>query len=439
MILIKNATVVNEGTSRQCNVLVDNEEIAAVLPAGHEPVADVIIDARDCLLLPGVIDEHVHLREPGLEQKADIESETRAAAAGGVTTLFDMPNTVPQTTTLEAWAGKMELFAARSRVNYACFVGATNNNIDEIEKVDKTRVPGIKLFMGASTGNMLVDKCEALAQIFKRSPMLVMVHAEDQTIINRNTKELREREGEDPAVENHSDVRSREACISSTRLAIELALHCGARLHVAHVSTREELEMIVKAGETITGEACLPHLLFTTDDYAGLGSRIKCNPAVKTAADRAALRKALSDNKAIYCIATDHAPHRLADKQGGCFKAASGMPMVQFSLCAMLTLSSRGVLPVERVVELMCHNPARLFDVRQRGFIKPGFKADLVLVKKAEWTIDDSDVVSKCGWTPLKGAQLDWKVVSTFVNGRQVYNRGTIDTSVRGQAVTFDR
>lgn len=439
MILIKNAEVVNEGVSAMRDVLVDGEMIADVVEQGAVARADCVVDGQGCLLLPGVIDEHVHMREPGLTAKGDIESETRAAAAGGVTTVMDMPNTVPQTTSREAWEAKMKLMGEKSRVNYACFLGATDRNIEEIERVDRRRVPGIKLFMGASTGDMLVERREALEQIFARSPLLVMVHAEDQGVIARNAAALREKEGDDAAVWHHSEVRSREACLKSTRLAIELAQAAGARLHVAHISTREELEEIRRAGERVTGEACMPHLLFTSGDYERLGSRIKCNPAVHCAADREALRRSLGDDSAIRCIATDHAPHRLEDKEGGCFKAASGMPMVQFSLPAMLTLADEGVVSRERVVELMCHNPARLFDVAGRGFVRKGMKADLVLARRKEWTVDDADVVSKCGWTPLCGRRLGWRVEATFVNGKCVYKNGSFDDSVRGQAITFDR
>lgn len=437
--LICNALVVNEDVAQRRNVLLDGAYIADILAPDSLPDADRIVEASGMYLLPGVIDEHVHFREPGLTDKADIASESRAAAAGGVTSIFDMPNTRPTTTTLDAWRSKMERMRASCRVNYACFFGATNSNIEQILEVDRFHTPGIKLFMGASTGDMLVDSAEAIAQIFSRSPLPIVVHAEDQSVISRNTALLHSREGDDPPVALHSSVRSGEACVRAATLAVNLARRTGARLHVAHVSTAQEVSLLSRAGSNITGEVCLPHLLFTTDDYASLGARIKCNPSVKTASDRDALRRALSDDGPIRCVATDHAPHLIADKRGGCFRAASGMPMVQFSLPAMLTLSDEGVLPLTRIPRLMSHNPALLFGVVGRGFLRRGYKADLVLVQRHSHTITDDDVLSKCGWTPLCGAVLRWQVVATWVNGRCVYRRHQVDDTVRGEAITFSR
>ena len=329
--------------------------------------------------MPGVIDSHVHFREPGLTAKADIATESRAAAAGGVTTYFDMPNTVPQTTTPEALEEKFGLAAEKSRVNYSFFFGATNDNLPLIDRLDATRIPGIKLFMGSSTGNMLVDRREALERIFGTVKMPVMAHCEDTAIINRNMEEARRSDPRFPDVALHPLIRSAEACYESTSLAVSLARRYGTRLHVAHLTTARELELFSPGDPKITAEATVGHLFFTDADYVRLGARIKVNPAIKTAADRTALRKALLDGR-ITTIGTDHAPHLPGQKQGGCDTAASGMPMIQFSLVTMLELVDDGVLPVERMVELMCHAPARLFGVRDRGFLRPGCWADIVIV-----------------------------------------------------------
>lgn len=468
--IISGGTIVNEGRSFKGSVVIDGENIAAVIPEenelGHEasshsssvaaqwPKAKVI-DATGCLVLPGVIDEHVHFREPGMTEKADIESESRAAAFGGVTSYMEMPNTKPQTTTLDAWHDKMDRAAAESHVNYSFFYGATNDNADTFRQLDRTRLPGIKLFMGASTGNMLVDQQEALDTIFSECARLdlpLMTHCEDSAIIQRNMEEAQRRWGDDPPVQLHPAIRSREACVASTRLAVSLAAKHGTRLHVAHLSTAEELDLLADvAGKAssqavslvpdcpkITGEAVIAHLLFSDADYDSLGARIKCNPAVKSAADRTALRAALRTDGAIFTVATDHAPHLLAQKQGGCCRAASGMPMVQFSLIAMLSLVDEGVLTAERLVRLMCHNPARLFDVSGRGFLRPGFKADIAIVEKVEpWTLTADDVQSKCGWSPLGGRQFGWRVRDTFCNGRQILADGQFDQSSVGKPLRF--
>lgn len=441
--LIRNATIVNEGRSYAGNVLIDGKRIAAIGPAGNNDFNSQCsslnsIDATGCLLLPGVIDEHVHFREPGTTQKGDIGSESRAAAAGGVTTYFDMPNCRPTTTTHEAWEQKMALAAEKSRVNYAFFFGATNDNAELLHQLDTRRIPGVKLFMGASTGNMLVDDMKALRQVFMESPLPVMTHCEDMGIIQTNIERLRTPQSDDLPITCHPKIRSEKACTSSTALAIRLAQETGATLHIAHISTASELQMIAKAGDNVTAEACLAHLLFCDDDYISMGSRIKCNPAIKTRADREALRKALNDGT-IMTVATDHAPHLLTDKEGGSLKAASGMPMVQFSLPAMLTLADKGVLSYERVVELMCHAPADLFHIKERGYIREGYKADLVLVRLGKQVVKKEDVLSKCGWSPLEGVSLNWHVDMTFCNGQVVYANKTVNDTVRGEAVTFDR
>jgi len=440
--LIKNATIVNEGRAFAGSVIIDDDLISDVFEGGDPPVAqpDSVVDLSGCLLLPGVIDEHVHFREPGLTRKACIESESRAAAYGGVTTYFDMPNTVPQTTTLEALEDKLRRGASESHVNYSFFFGVTNDNTCLLGELDRHRVPGVKLFMGSSTGNMLVDKRDALERVFASAGLPIMAHCEDSSIIARNAERAVALWGADPDIARHPVIRSAEACFESTRLAVELARKHGARLHVAHVSTARELSLFERAAgrlPEITAEAVVAHLLFTDSDYTLKGAMIKCNPAVKTFDDREALRHALADGR-ISAVGTDHAPHELSDKQGGSLRAASGMPMVQFSLVSMLRLVDEGIITVERLVELMCHNPARLFSVRGRGFIRKGFKADLVAVRRGKpWTVTKDLVQSKCGWSPLEGETFSWRVEHTFCNGRHIYDNGVFDAAFRGEEVAF--
>lgn len=436
--LIKNGTIVNEGRTIQGYITITNGVITEV-GNGKEPRGnyDEVVDASGCIVLPGIIDEHVHFREPGLESKADIASESRAAAAGGVTTFFDMPNTIPQTTTLEALNDKITRGKSKSRINYAFFFGATNNNYTLFKHIDKTLIPGIKLFMGSSTGNMLVDRQHALENIFKECASLdlpLMTHCEDSEIINHNMAEAKKQYGEDPDVRIHEFIRSREACLKSSSLAATLAHKYGTKLHIAHISTAEELKLL---NGNITGEAVLAHLLFTDNYYTSKGALIKCNPSVKTIADREALRCALSTS--IATIGTDHAPHLLKDKQGGAAKAASGMPMVQFSLVAMLGLMDEGVVSLTQIVNLMCHNPAQLFSVNKRGFIRPGYQADIVIIKKGvPWTLNKRLILSKCGWSPLEGRTFNWHIVRTMCNGHTVYDwQKGIDDSYRGQQVRF--
>ena len=437
--LIHGGTLVNEGRLFEGSILIEDSQIAQIYTEPHTPEAsyDEVIDASGCFVLPGIIDDHVHFREPGLTAKADIESESRAAAAGGVTTYFDMPNTVPQTTTLEALEEKFALAARKSHVNYSFFFGATNDNVELFPQLDAHRIPGIKLFMGSSTGNMLVDRREALEKIFASSKLPIMTHCEDTDIINRNMVTAIQQYGDDPKVTHHPEIRSEEACYESTRLAIELARQHQARLHVAHLTTARELELISPDDPAITAEATVSHLYFYDRDYTALGTRIKCNPAIKTLRDRDALREALNDGR-IAVIGTDHAPHLLSQKEGGCQKAASGMPMIQFSLVTMLELVDQGVLSIERLVELMCHNPARLFEVRQRGFLREGYQADIVLVRPdTGWTVTKDVIQSKCGWSPMEGHMYLWRVERTLCNGHTVYQQGRVDTSYIGQPVTF--
>ncbi len=436
--LIKGGTIVNEGRTFRGDIVVEDDRIAAVttdLSALPSDFFDEIIDATGCYVLPGVIDSHVHFREPGLTQKADIDTESRAAAAGGVTTYFDMPNTQPQTTTLEALEEKFRLAAKKSHVNYSFFYGATNTNTDTFDSLDATRIPGIKLFMGSSTGDMLVDRQEALERIFSSCKLPLMVHCEDSDIINRNMAEAKGAWGDDPPVSLHAMIRSEEACLSSTRKTVALAKKYGTKLHIAHISTAEELELLDT--KHMTAEACVGYLLFSQLDHERLGAKIKVNPAIKTPVDQYMLRQALTDGR-ITTIATDHAPHLLEQKQGGCGRAASGMPLVQFSLVSMLQLVDEGVLTIQRLVELMCHNPARLFGVEQRGFLRKGYQADMVLVRpQSPWTVSKECILSRCGWSPLEGHEFQWQVERTLCNGHTVYCQGQVDTSYIGQPVSF--
>ena len=442
-ILIANATIVDDDRAFPGHLTIQNDCISGVFEGIDTPCGDYdeCIDAAGCVVMPGVIDSHVHFREPGLTAKADMESESRAAAFGGVTTFFDMPNTIPQTVTVEAWQDKMCRAKKDSHVNYAFFIGATNDNTDILENADPHSLPGIKLFMGSSTGNMLVDSEESLRRIFSRVTLPIMAHCEDTEMISRAMAEAVSRFGDDPPVEMHPQIRSEEACWASSSKAVALAEQYGASLHLAHLSTAREIALLPGSedGEMprITGEVVIAHLMFTDADYALKGALIKCNPAVKTTADRDALRWAIA-NGTITTVATDHAPHQRSEKEGGCRKAASGMPMVQFSLPCMLQLVDEGVLTLPQVVRLMCNNPARLFGIDRRGFLRVGYKADIVIVRpNCEWMVTEDDIQSRCGWSPLTGHTFCWRVEHTLCNGRHVFNHGCFDSSYRGEAVTF--
>lgn len=425
------------------SLIIDDDRIDEILvgqDAQTEIPVDETIDGEGCFVLPGVIDAHVHFRDPGLTGKGDFCSESKAAAAGGVTTVFDMPNCLPQTTTVQAYREKMEIAAAKSVVNYGLYYGATLDNAAELADLNVRKVAGIKLFMGSSTGNMLVDDEAALRTIFETSRLPIVAHCEDSGLIADNLKRVCETCGPDPCVCHHPEIRSAEACYRSTELAVRLATETKARLHLAHISTARELALISAEHPNITAEACVGHLLFTDKDYARLGARIKVNPAIKTEEDREALRRALTDGR-IYTVATDHAPHRLTDKVGGCVRAASGMPMIQFSLISMLELADQGVLGIEDVVQLMCHHPAELFRIEGRGYLREGYKADLVMVRpNVPWTLTPNRIQSKCNWSPMEGHTFRWRVERTFCNGFPIYNRGHVtDEKFRGQAVCFER
>ena len=441
---IHNARIVNEGQTFEGAIVIENEVIAEVLKAGEKPSApcDETIDAQGMYLIPGVIDDHVHFRDPGLTHKADMSSESKAAAAGGVTSYLDMPNTNPQTTTLEALEAKYQDAATKSIVNYSFYFGATNNNAGDLAKLDKTRVCGVKLFMGSSTGNMLVDQMDTLKNIFAHAGMLIATHCEDQHIISANTAIYKEKYGDDPDVKHHPAIRSEEACYESSALAVQLAKETGARLHIMHISTAKELSLLENKPieeKNITAEACVSHLFFCDKDYERFGARIKCNPAIKSEADRDALRQALTENL-IDVIGTDHAPHLLNEKQGGALKAVSGMPTLQFSLNSVMELVHEGLLSIEQLVQKMCHAPATLYQIERRGFIRPGYQADIVLLNpEKEWTVTSECILSKCGWSPMEGQTFHSKVEKTFVNGHLVYADNQVDENHRGQALRFCR
>lgn len=442
--LISNPTIVNNGEQFRGSIVVNNGKIVEILKGDELPhlPCDRIVEATGLYLIPGVIDDHVHFREPGLTRKANMASESRAAAAGGVTSFMEMPNTIPQTTTIEALNEKYAIAAKESLVNYSFYFGATNNNLDDFAKLNRRKVCGIKLFMGSSTGNMLVDKREELERIFSEAKILDMplaVHCEDSSIISANSKRIKEEAGEDPDVTYHPIIRSVDACYESTKCAIELARKFGTQLQIMHISTAKELELLNENDSNITTEATPAHLTFCDEDYSRLGTKIKCNPAIKSKEDRNALRNAVADGR-IDLIGTDHAPHHPDDKIGGALKAASGMPSIQFSLPAMLELVNKGTFTIEALVERMCHAPARIFRIDKRGYIEKGYHADFVLLNPDNpFTVEKNDIISICGWSPFEGTTFNWTVEQTWVNGECVYANGVINEEVRGKALRFDR
>ncbi|MBE6291304.1 MAG: dihydroorotase [Bacteroidales bacterium] len=443
--LINNATIINEGEQYIGSLLIEDNRIAAIIRGNDTQgiVADQTIDATGQYLLPGVIDDHVHFRDPGLTHKADMASESRAAARGGITSIMDMPNCNPQTTTIETLEAKFADAQEKCLVNHSFYLGATTDNIEEIRRVDPRTVCGVKLFMGSSTGGMLVDQKERIENIFHESPTIIALHCEDQGIISANTAKYKEEtHNNDPDVRYHPLIRSEEACFLSTAKAVELAKKTGAHIHILHITTARELELLESGNlqnKHITAEVCLPHLYYTCSDYATYGTRIKCNPAIKTATDRDALRQALRDGR-IDVIGTDHAPHLLQEKEGGCLKAASGIPTIQYVLPAMLELSDKGIISLPEIAEKMAHNPATLYKVKERGFLRPGYRADLVLVKPNEPHMVSADtIVSKCGWSPFEGHTFRWNITHTWVNGHAVYEVGEFNEQYMGERLTFDR
>lgn len=442
---IQGATLINEGRRFIANVKVENgfiseitENADAIVPEGFE-----IISGQGKWLLPGIIDDQVHFRDPGLTHKADLYTESRAAVAGGVTSFMEMPNTVPNTLTQELLEEKYKMASEKSLANYSFYMGASNDNLSEIVKTDPRNVCGIKVFMGASTGNMLVDKAETLEGIFRDAPTLVAVHCEDEATIRINTEAMRKKYGEDVPVEMHPHIRNHESCLKSSTFAIQLAKKYNTRLHVLHLSTADELELLSDApatsGKRITAEVCVHHLWFDDTHYAKLGSRIKWNPAVKTAKDREALLKGLLDGK-LDVIATDHAPHTLEEKSKTYFSCPSGGPLVQHSLVTMLEMCHQGKLTPEMVVEKMCHAPARIFSIDRRGYIRQGYHADLALVDPdSPWNVTTENILYKCGWSPLEGAMFHSKITHTFVGGHLAWANGSFDNSQNGSRLIFNR
>ena len=445
MQLIKNATIINENERFTGSVLVDGELISAVIRGDEIPVdvkIDQMIDATGLLLIPGVIDDQVHFREPGLTHKGEIATESAAAVAGGVTSFMDMPNTMPLTTTIQALEDKYLIGAEKSLANYSFYMGATNQNIDELRKVDPRNVCGVKVFMGSSTGNMLVDNTETLSRIFSEVPMLIATHCEDENTIQTNKALYKSQYGDDLPVSFHPMIRNAEACYKSSSFAVELATKYGARLHVLHLSTAREMSLfgnqLPLKDKKITAEVCVHHLWFSDEDYGKYGNKIKWNPAIKAAADRDALIQALNDNR-IDVVATDHAPHLLREKEGNCLKAASGGPLVQYSLLVMLQMATMGKFTIEQVVSKMCHAPADLFRVHKRGYVREGYYADLVLVNPNKpFRVETKDILSKCAWSPFEGMTFDHMVDKTWVNGQLVYSDGKVNTAVRGKRLFFD-
>ena len=442
-ILIKNAQIVNEGKIFKSDVLIENDLIAKISETILEENLDKIIDAEGKFLLPGVIDDQVHFREPGLTHKGDIESESRAAIAGGTTSFIEQPNTVPNAVTQELLEEKYKIAAEKSYANYSFSMGGTNDNLEEVLKTNPKNVAAIKLFLGSSTGEMLVDNPEILEEIFSKVKMPICVHCEDESTIRKNTEIYKEKYGEDIPVKFHYLIRSEEACYLSSSKAVELAKKTGARLHIYHLSTAKETELfrndIPLKEKKITAEVCVHHLHFTNDDYETKGSLIKWNPAVKTETDKNGLWEALLDDR-IDVIATDHAPHTLEEKSNKYLKCPSGAPLVQHSLQVMFEYYKKGKISLEKIVEKMCHNPAILFEIEKRGFIKEGYKADLVLVDlNKEYTVSKENILYKCGWSPLENETFHSEVTHTFINGNLAYENGKFSDEKFGERLLFER
>ncbi|WP_010134967.1 dihydroorotase [Ochrovirga pacifica] len=441
--LIKNANIVNEGTTFTGDVLIENDLIKSIANHIDAPEGCLTIDATGKYLLPGAIDDQVHFREPGLTHKANIATESKAAAAGGITTFIEMPNTIPQATTQELLEEKFTIAAKDSYVNYSFMFGGTNDNLEELLKTDPKKVAGIKLFLGSSTGNMLVDNPEVLEKIFASTNMVISTHCEDEQTIKNNLQAALDTYGEAIPIDQHPIIRSDKACYLSSSKAIELAKKTGARLHVFHLSTAMEMELfrndIPLKDKKITAEVCVHHLSFDSSMYADKKTFIKWNPAVKTKDDQNALWEALLDDR-IDVIATDHAPHTLEEKLNSYTKAPSGGPLVQHALPAMLNFVDEGKISIEKVVEKMCHNPAILFEIEKRGYIKENYYADLVLVDPTQkWTVNKDNILYKCGWSPFEGTEFSNTITHTFVNGNLIYNNGTFDDVTKGKRITFNR
>ena len=442
-ILIQNATIVNENKIFKGDLLIENEIITKI-SSKIKPTKNIeVINAEGKYLIPGFIDDQVHFREPGLTHKANIATESRAAIAGGITTFIEMPNTVPQATTQDLLEDKFKIAAADSYANYSFMFGGTNDNLEELLKTDPKKVAGIKLFLGSSTGNMLVDNEEILEKIFSSTKMIISVHCEDEETIRKNTAIYKEKYGDDIPLKYHPLIRSEEACYLSSSKAIKLAKKTGARLHIFHLSTEKETHLfrndIPLEEKQITAEVCIHHLWFSDKDYEEKGTHIKWNPAVKTEKDRLGLWKALLDGR-IDVLATDHAPHTLDEKNNNYLNAPSGGPLVQHAIIALLEKVKEGVIPIEKAVEKMSHNPAKLFQIEKRGFIKEGYFADIVLIDMNKpQTVSKDNILYKCGWSPFEGTTFSSTITHTFVNGNLIYNNGIFNDEIKGKRITFNR
>ena len=442
-ILIQNATIVNENKIFKGDILIENEIITKI-SSKIKPTKNIeVINAEGKYLIPGFIDDQVHFREPGLTHKANIATESRAAIAGGITTFIEMPNTVPQATTQDLLEDKFKIAAVDSYANYSFMFGGTNDNLEELLKTDPKKVAGIKLFLGSSTGNMLVDNEEILEKIFSSTKMIISVHCEDEETIRKNTAIYKEKYGDDIPLKYHPLIRSEEACYLSSSKAIELAKKTGARLHIFHLSTEKETHLfrndIPLEEKQITAEVCIHHLWFSDKDYEEKGTHIKWNPAVKTEKDRLGLWKALLDDR-IDVLATDHAPHTLDEKNNNYLNAPSGGPLVQHAIIALLEKVKEGVIPIEKAVEKMSHNPAKLFQIEKRGFIKEGYFADIVLIDMNKpQTVSKDNILYKCGWSPFEGTTFSSTITHTFVNGNLIYNNGVFNDEIKGKRITFNR
>lgn len=442
-IIIRNGIIINEGSSSTGDLLIRDDRIEAigtidqtVIPKDAKP-----IDAKGLYVIPGVIDDQVHFREPGLTHKADIFSETRAAAAGGVTSFMDMPNTIPQSVTNEILEEKYKIAREKSLINYSFYIGGTNTNLSELLNTDPEKVCGIKLFLGSSTGNMLVNDEKVLREIFSRSSMLIACHCEDEPTVKRNSEIYREKYGEDIPVKYHPLIRSREACFITSAFAVNLAKESNSRIHILHLSTADEMKLfssdIPVNEKRITGEVCVHHLWFEESDYERLGNYIKWNPAIKTRFDRDALLNGVKNNL-IDIVATDHAPHTLEEKSATYFKAPSGGPLIQHSLSAMMELFHKKIFSMEMIVEKMCHNPAIIYRIKERGFIREGFKADICIVDPDNrWKVTRQNILYKCGWSPFEGEEFSSRVKYTIVNGNVIYNNGVLTENTRGERLLF--
>ena len=439
--IIKGGTLVNEYRQYKADIVINHGCIEAILPEGVTTEDAEIIPAEGCYVLPGVIDDQVHFREPGLTHKGNIAEGSRAAAAGGVTSFMDMPNVLPPTTTKKLLEEKQEIASRTSLVNYSFYLGASKDNINEIKHVDTRTTCGIKLFMGASTGNLLVDDLPTLERIFAESPILIATHCEDTPTINQNLARYKEKYGDNIPPQCHPLIRNREACLKSSSLAVSLAKKFGSRLHVLHLSTADELVLFEQgpvSGKKITAEVCAHHLWFNDEAYLNKGNFVKWNPAIKTEKDRQTLLQALNE-KVIDVIATDHAPHTISEKSGPYTQAASGGPLVQHSLVILLELARQGAITIERVVDGMCHAPALLFGIEKRGFLREGYKADICIVEKNTWTVNKENLLYQCGWSPLEGQTFHHKVRTTLVNGTIVYDKGDFPATPQGELLTFSR